>query len=145
MAKAIRLRASAVPCVRTPAAPGAAKTRRFLIHWRGRAARTSPAGSPIAGAAAAMCGSGTGSGRGLGSPSLIPELLWFELVFLPLPTFPVPFVQGLSRHTKELTGEGRNANVPARADVASRLRHIIHFDSESGLNVPALVENRTYL
>ena len=28
---------------RTPAAPGATKTRRFLIHWRGRARRDQPA------------------------------------------------------------------------------------------------------
>src|SRR5438309_2159061 len=112
MAKARRLRPSAVPCVRTPAAPGAAKTRRFLIHWRGRAVRTSPAARPIAVTADAMSGSGVGSGRGLGSASVMPEHSW---VFLPLPTFHEPFVQGTS---KEPTGEGRNANVPARADVA---------------------------
>jgi hypothetical protein len=29
--------------------------------------------------------------------------------------------------------------------VAFRLHHIIHFDSERGLNVAALVENRAYL
>src|ERR1700730_9534176 len=113
MAKAMRLRPSAVPCVRTPAAPGAAKTRRFLIHWRGRAVRTSPAASPIAGAAGAVSESGTGSGRGLGAgpgrapgrPSVVPEhrgpphgagqeRRW---VFLPLPTFPELFVRGMSK------------------------------------------------
>ena len=32
----------ASPWVRTPAAPGATKTSKFLIHWRGRAMRTIP-------------------------------------------------------------------------------------------------------
>ena len=49
--------------------------------------------------------------------AVVAVLFSFFWVFLPLPTFPEPFVQGMS---KEPTGEGRNANVPARADVAFR-------------------------
>ena len=40
--KAPRALRKASPWVRTPAAPGATKTNRFLIHWRGRAMRTRP-------------------------------------------------------------------------------------------------------
>src|SRR5687767_6754782 len=59
--KAIRASVRGPTSLRMPAAPGAANTRRFLIHCLGRASLSSPTGSDDGSGGGASSGSGRGA------------------------------------------------------------------------------------
>src|ERR1700688_1585003 len=61
--------AALVPWVSTPAAPGAAKTRRFLVQWRGLAMRSS-SDHRTEDSARATDGSGCASGWVVGARTM---------------------------------------------------------------------------